>query len=841
MKRISIMTNARARHFTLFVIFLVGCGFEVDTTSVAESELVESDERVDALPSVSPDAIARLGLSAGTRVSFNEAGEIRSLSNPDGLTEFTGSASDSADSMLRQFGPAVGVDDSISLQRVSTNVGRDGDRSRVTLQQHVAGLPVMGRGARLRFSDTHLIGIDSSVNPDLVIDEPRLDARDAVHRAELARNSDELRLVVVDPERADVNADAPFAAWLGAGDEGGVLVDATSGERYELAPTHARDLQVWWGDQEPAPIDWTLIVDLDPFFFYGSWPSNSYSAYLYTNDAYTYLDQQFGRDGWDDDPSSACHRMMTVTDYPWSSGPTQAGWVARLFCLSPMSEAQVLFGTNAICADVVMHEYTHAIVQAEITPLLATWSAGQQGAMNEALADIFSQLKEEWSSNSDWIMGTAGSCTSPYRDIANPESPSCPTCQTGPAHLSNYNHWGAETHRNGLILGHGAYLLARSSSAPAINHAGVSTQGIGPDDTGDIYYRYIQTAASSSDMFHDFAAKMAEESDALFSGDWRHDRTVRAVGSTGLFFGSYVSATSSDVDAGAAELATFQVGATNRTYAFYKAPPVSNGDPLRYRYRTCALNDSSCSWNSETHLSWAGAAPSAVEYGGQLYVFAKYDLNNSIRFKRLNSSGVWSGTITVPTATTDSAVSATVFGSNLYLFYKEVGAGQQQIRYMTYNGSSWSGPFTISSGARSEDGPAAEAVGSFLYVFYREGTGTRNLKYRTWSVLFGWSGESTHSTQDFAITDPRVMYEGGRIHVVGERYTNGAGAYTSRCIGGTGCTYRPNEWTEMVELNFNPSAGVNLHADGGTSPFTNPTYVVFDSGTTIYYDQKISE
>ncbi|MBQ9148008.1 MAG: M4 family metallopeptidase [Oscillospiraceae bacterium] len=113
---------------------------------------------------------------------------------------------------------------------------------------------------------------------------------------------------------------------------------------------------------------------------------------------------------------------------------------------------QIGFGVtylhNTARIDTVAHEYMHGVTafHGGLT------YAGESGAIDEGLADIFGELAEGWYTEStpDWDHPSAG------RNLANPEKSGYPSYYQG-------ENWdpGMDVHQNSTVISHAAYLMSR--------------------------------------------------------------------------------------------------------------------------------------------------------------------------------------------------------------------------------------------------------------------------------------------------------------------------------------------------------------------------------------------
>jgi Zn-dependent metalloprotease len=141
-----------------------------------------------------------------------------------------------------------------------------------------------------------------------------------------------------------------------------------------------------------------------------------------------------------------------------------------------------------LCAglDVVAHEFTHGVTEAESNLVYQ----GQSGALNEAISDIFGAFIEHAAKPDpakNWMMGeaiTKGLQAGLMRDFKNPAS------GQQPAHMTNFRNTQQDNggvHINSGIINNAAYLMTAGGKNPVSN---VEVKfGIGWDKSEKLWYR----------------------------------------------------------------------------------------------------------------------------------------------------------------------------------------------------------------------------------------------------------------------------------------------------------------------------------------------------------------
>ena len=137
--------------------------------------------------------------------------------------------------------------------------------------------------------------------------------------------------------------------------------------------------------------------------------------------------------------------------------------------------------------DIVAHELTHAVTQHAIPGGLGVVRrngkpdlAGEAGALNESISDVFASLVKQWHGNedvtkADWLLGQGilapalGHAVRSLKDPGNPARTYEADHQV--AHMSRYVE-GGDVHANSGIPNHAFYLAASAMGGHAWEHAG---------------------------------------------------------------------------------------------------------------------------------------------------------------------------------------------------------------------------------------------------------------------------------------------------------------------------------------------------------------------------------
>jgi|GEM_PF-1341548 len=161
-------------------------------------------------------------------------------------------------------------------------------------------------------------------------------------------------------------------------------------------------------------------------------------------------------------------------------------------------------------ADVIGHEYTHAIVSTTANLVYN----GESGALNESFADIMGEAFERYlNGTNDWLIGTQLRAT--LRSMKDPRS------KGQPATMSQYSRVSADNggvHTNSGIPNYAFYLLAEGITGP-----------IGFDNARNIFYRALATKLNARSDFHDLRAACLLSATELFGpGSIHYTRTGQA-------------------------------------------------------------------------------------------------------------------------------------------------------------------------------------------------------------------------------------------------------------------------------------------------------------------------
>jgi len=189
--------------------------------------------------------------------------------------------------------------------------------------------------------------------------------------------------------------------------------------------------------------------------------------------------------------------------------------------------------------DIVAHELTHAVTQHTISGGLGVVTrngkpdlAGEAGALNESISDVFASQVKQWHAKqdvakADWLLGTgilAPSLGHAVRSLKNPgDTSKTYEGDRQVAHMSQYVQ-GGDVHANSGIPNHAFYLCAQALGGHAWEHA------------GRIWYDAIASLVPTS-SFADAAKATGAAAARLFGNSSKEQHAVEAawqkVGVTG--------------------------------------------------------------------------------------------------------------------------------------------------------------------------------------------------------------------------------------------------------------------------------------------------------------------
>jgi thermolysin len=181
--------------------------------------------------------------------------------------------------------------------------------------------------------------------------------------------------------------------------------------------------------------------------------------------------------------------------------------------------------------DVVAHELFHGVTMHDS----GLTYAGESGALNESLSDVFGTLVELDHGHGNWTIGEAVSLTGkPLRDLGHPNKVGLPS------HMSQYvqlaedpQHDMGGVHINSSIPSNAAYLVGVGGTQEV---SGIHVTAIGVDKLTAIWYRAAHIYLGPDASFADFAEATRTAAADLYGASSAEVKTVenawRAVGVT---------------------------------------------------------------------------------------------------------------------------------------------------------------------------------------------------------------------------------------------------------------------------------------------------------------------
>jgi Zn-dependent metalloprotease len=241
-------------------------------------------------------------------------------------------------------------------------------------------------------------------------------------------------------------------------------------------------------------------------------------THVNTGRVYDYYSSTFGRDSYDETGHvlrSTVHFGAGYDNAFWcgdacvpSFGSAQGGQM--VYGDGSWNGATGLFSPLGQDLDVVAHELTHAVTEAES----GLEYVGQSGALNESYSDVFAAMIDN--DGGEWLIGekswTPGTPGDALRNMADPAA------EGQPADMTDYvNTWydNAGVHTNSGIPNHAAYLAATDPG-----------YGIGRSNLQRIYYAAMPCLSSGADFLENLQC-LVVAAGTVFPGDDSKARAIR--------------------------------------------------------------------------------------------------------------------------------------------------------------------------------------------------------------------------------------------------------------------------------------------------------------------------
>jgi Zn-dependent metalloprotease len=423
-------------------------------------------------------AVARLRADASSlRISQHDGNHVFIASDVP-ASQFTGAgdARSRALNYVKTYGAAFGVSDAAKELRTKSSSTDSLGVTHVKMDQTYQGLPVLGQRLIVHVDADGARGVNGEF---LAIDglstAPRVSQAIAEAKAVHSRSKDGARRSGADTElvvyplgvtphlawRVSTVTMNPVGLWR-------TFVDAHTGQI--LASYNdvrfAKNRQVSsMGNDIDCNLDGAPACDLpgSSVRTEGSGASGDAEAnavYTTLGLMYDFLSTDFSRDSYDD----AGHQLLASVNFggTGTSAINNAFWCPTPDCSAFYATTEQWafgegdgtdFGSLAQDADVVSHEFTHALTgaTAEFLPY------GQAGALDESYADVFAALRSLAASETDpWLIGETATIVAPgyLRNLIDPNAANDPDTMNEFIRTSSDNGW---IHGNSTIMSHAAY------------------------------------------------------------------------------------------------------------------------------------------------------------------------------------------------------------------------------------------------------------------------------------------------------------------------------------------------------------------------------------------------
>lgn len=190
-------------------------------------------------------------------------------------------------------------------------------------------------------------------------------------------------------------------------------------------------------------------------------------------------------------------------------------------------------GTNmgpVTSLDVVGHEFTHGVIDYSANLIYAY----QAGAINEAFADIFGEMVENYAQGTnDWLCGAAFIPTG-IRSLSNPKSKNDPD-----TYLGQYWHTGSDdnygVHTNSGVINKWFYLLAEGGTGTNDYSYSYNVNGIGIQKAARIAYRALTEYLTPTSNFLQARYSFINAANDLYGYSPEYFATIDALKAVGMY------------------------------------------------------------------------------------------------------------------------------------------------------------------------------------------------------------------------------------------------------------------------------------------------------------------
>lgn len=262
----------------------------------------------------------------------------------------------------------------------------------------------------------------------------------------------------------------------------------------------------------------------------GEWSSDPVVQKAHDNFGltYDYFSNVFNRDSFDNSGSTIVNTVHLGKQY------NNAFWNGNQFAFGDGDG--VLFGPFGDALDIVAHEFSHAVTQYEANLDYVT----ESGALNESFSDIFGELTELYhgeGTTGEWLLGEDAKTPAIQGDALR--SMIDPPMHGQPDHYfdiirSPTSIDAGGVHFNSGIMNKAAYLIADGGTfnSYAIN-------GIGSENTANLFYSVLSNYLISSSNYADLAESLQQASESMFgAGSTEHDTVISTIEAIGLGYDS---------------------------------------------------------------------------------------------------------------------------------------------------------------------------------------------------------------------------------------------------------------------------------------------------------------
>ncbi len=217
---------------------------------------------------------------------------------------------------------------------------------------------------------------------------------------------------------------------------------------------------------------------------------------------------------------------LLLQKFQWNGINNQGGSMNSLVHLNDGAKivnafwdgSMALFGdgdcyhTPLTTLEIVGHEFTHGVIQHSSQLIYA----GEPGAINESLADVFGKLLEytEDPSNFNWSIGLSFNVYAddpPFRSMQDPKSLDNPAFYQGEFWVD-----GGGVHSNSGVGNHWFYLLSEGASGINENNEAYDITGIGIEKAADIVFLCNRSYLVPDSDYLDYMTLSTQAAEEIF-------------------------------------------------------------------------------------------------------------------------------------------------------------------------------------------------------------------------------------------------------------------------------------------------------------------------------------